>query len=468
MKLRKILTPVSILFIKTLYNRAITTLLLFYIISSVGCSPKSDNQTHVKISNNQWQINGEPTNKGSEAEGLLMNIRMVNSVFEDMGPSGKEHLNDFDPEENTSRFIQSIPKYIEHGVNGFTISLQGGLPGYEGAINSAFNADGSLRKNYLDRVTRVIQAADQHGVVIILTCFYQRQHSHERAFNGKQAIMDAAENVARWISGQGFTNVLLEISNEYAHGGFKNWNAGEWLLSVPGQVELIHHAKAVSPNLLVSTSGMGNGLIPPDIAHAADFILIHFNNTPVAEIPDKIEKVLGYGKPIICNEDDKIGQIGAEAARLSVVSGAGWGFMHSKKNQHAPFEFEGATDDTAVYQMISRLTTPNKSIKEIQETPISVLITTPKDGDVFPPDNPITIKAVTTGLDNFGDTQVQFFANNKPIGNSNTSPWEITWDHIPIGKYELKAVVKDSQGQVFVTSRIVDFEIKPSQSLQIQ
>lgn len=96
---------------------------------------------------------------------------------------------------------------------------------------------------------------------------------------GKPAIFNAVGNVSRWVKEEGFTNVLLEISNEYAHGGFKNWVDGEWLTSVSGQVELIHHAKAIAPGLLVSTSGLGDGTVAEAIANAADFILIHFNTT---------------------------------------------------------------------------------------------------------------------------------------------------------------------------------------------
>ena len=37
------------------------------------------------------------------------------------------------------------------------------MPGYEGALNSAFEPDGSLRDSYLRRVRRVIEACDRHG-----------------------------------------------------------------------------------------------------------------------------------------------------------------------------------------------------------------------------------------------------------------------------------------------------------------
>src|SRR5262245_47821738 len=40
-------------------------------------------RTHVSLRGARWCINDEPTNRGTRAEGLLMNVRMVNAVFED-------------------------------------------------------------------------------------------------------------------------------------------------------------------------------------------------------------------------------------------------------------------------------------------------------------------------------------------------------------------------------------------------
>jgi hypothetical protein len=318
--------------------------------------------TIISINNTQWFINNKIINPHSSAEGLLMNVRMANAVFEDIGQYSAIYLHEFSPCTNTSMFITQIKEYVASGINAFTISLQGGYPGYEGAINSAFNPDGTLRLPYFDRVKDVILEADACGAVIILTCFYQRQHSHKLALTGKDAIRNAVRNVASWITSQGFTNVLLEISNEYDHPGYAKWNDGSWLRSIKGQVELIHLAKYTAPHLLVSTSGIGNGHYPKDLAEASDFILIHFNDTHLKDYNNRIQILKPYNKPIVCNEDDKIDKIGSIAAKISVIHGIGWGFMHSSKNQYVPFEFDGINDDLDVYNTISELTDSNASV----------------------------------------------------------------------------------------------------------
>lgn len=314
-------------------------------------------QTRVSIEAERWLLDGLVTYRGQPAEGLLMNVRVVNSVFEDTGPAAADNLPPgYDPEENTAAFIARIPAYVASGVRAFTVSLQGGHPGYEGAVNSAFEADGRLRVSYLARVRSVIEACDRAGCVVILSCFYQRQHSHERALSGRAAIEAAVDNVAAWIREEGFTNVALEIANEYAHDGFRNWNDGDWLRTPEAQVALIERARAVHPELLVSTSGLGGGRIDARIAKAADFVLIHFNRTAITDFGARIAEARAHGKPVVGNEDDKVGAAGAEAAAEAVRHGASWGFMHSGKNQRVPFEFAGPDDDPVAYARIAALT----------------------------------------------------------------------------------------------------------------
>jgi CubicO group peptidase (beta-lactamase class C family) len=63
-------------------------------LAGVGCAtlPRTATRTEVAIEGSRWLINGRPPHAGSPAEGLLMNVRMVNAVFEDMGSAGKKHL----------------------------------------------------------------------------------------------------------------------------------------------------------------------------------------------------------------------------------------------------------------------------------------------------------------------------------------------------------------------------------------
>src|SRR4051812_6913648 len=79
--------------------------------------------TRVAIVDGRWHINGAVTCRGTPAEGLLMNVRMVNATFED------RNRPNFDAEANASEFLAKLPDYVAHGARAFTLNLQGGMPG---------------------------------------------------------------------------------------------------------------------------------------------------------------------------------------------------------------------------------------------------------------------------------------------------------------------------------------------------
>ncbi|MCA9050810.1 MAG: hypothetical protein KDA89_18860, partial [Planctomycetaceae bacterium] len=271
-------------------------------------------QTVVSISGARWLINGRPTNVGTPCEGLLMNVRMVNATFEDRGRP------DFDANANTARFIARIPDYAAHGVNAFTLNLQGGMPGYEGAVNSAFHPDGSLRNDILQRAERVIRACDAKGLVVILGLFYQRQ---SKILRDEAAVRYGVVNAVRWVRSLDCGNVVVEIANEYPHRGFVH----DVIRSPEGQAALIRLAQETAPGLLVTASGYGDGRVHPEVAEACDFLTPHWNGTKVADIPNRVSALRRFNKPVVCNEDDKTGAAAVAALRSSIESGAGYGLM---------------------------------------------------------------------------------------------------------------------------------------------
>ncbi len=199
---------------------------------------------------------------------------------------------------------------------------------------------------------RAIEACDRNGAVVILGCFYQRQ---DQILRDENAVRSGVVNVVKRIKAKGFTNVVLEIANEFPHSGFDH----QILKTPKGQVELIRLAKQTAPDLLVSTSGIGDGRLPDVVAEASDFLLIHFNGVPLDAIPERIAALKKFGKPIVCNEDDKVGEQGARAAELCVANGASWGLMAKAVNQRFPFTFKGAADDPIVYAKLKELTSPH-------------------------------------------------------------------------------------------------------------
>lgn len=336
--------PTGIVLMKTLSFPALVVLLSAAAPSSAApASPTSTLGTQVTIVEGRWRVNGRLTNPGSAAEGLLMNVRMVNATFED------RRRPEFDAEANTDEFIGTLPDYAAHGVNAVTLNLQGGMPGYEGAVNSAFAPDGSLRTNYLHRVERVIRACDQRGLAVILGLYYQRQ---SRILRDDVAVRAGVVNAVRWIRERGFGNVVVEIANEYPHRGF----AHAIIRDPAGQASLLRLAKATAPALLVTASGYGDGLVHAEVAAACDFLTPHWNGTRVGDIPARVETLKRFGRPVVCNEDDKVGADAVAALRASVAAGCAYGLMLKDHNQAFPFHFNGAADDPVFYAALKALT----------------------------------------------------------------------------------------------------------------
>src|SRR5207302_207208 len=153
--------------------------LLLWISSALpGTGAETDRGITVAIVGDEFQINGKPTYpgrtwRGRKIQGLLLNSRMVQGIFDDRNPltAGQWKYPDtgkWDPERNTREFIAAMPVWRQHGLLAFTINLQGGSPqGYskdQPWHNSAIEADGALRPDYLGRLERIIGQADELGL----------------------------------------------------------------------------------------------------------------------------------------------------------------------------------------------------------------------------------------------------------------------------------------------------------------
>ena len=289
--------------------------ILFQNVSVNAEQPAS--KTSVSIVGDAFYINGEPTYKGriwkgKKIEGLLLNARLVQGIFDDLNPDTVSRwaypdTGKWDAERNTREFIAAMPEWRRHGLLAFTINFQGGSPlGYSQVQpwhNSAFEADGSLRADYTARLERIINRADELGMVVILGYFYFGQ---DERLSNEAAVERAADNATNWILDHCWRNVIVEVNNEcnvrYDHAILK-----------PDRVhELIKRVKQIKRDgrhLLAGTS-YGGGTIPKEnVVSVSDFLLIHGNGVSdpkrIAEMVRKTRDVPGYtAKPVLFNEDD--------------------------------------------------------------------------------------------------------------------------------------------------------------------
>ena len=292
-------------------------LLLCLLLLGADAQEAPKRKTHVTISGAEFHINGKRTYEGREwngmkIEGLLMNSRMVQGIFHDQNPETVSRwaypdTGRWDPERNTREFIQAMESWRRHGLLAFTINLQGGSPqGYSKEQpwhNSAIDANGDLIPEYMQRLERILDRADELGMAVILGYFYFGQ---DERLKDEAAVIRATDNATQWLRARGYRHVLVEINNEcnvrYDHPILQPKRVHEL-------IERVQKSNTPDHRLYVSTS-YGGGTIPlENVVRTADFILIHGNGVSdpkkISDMVRKTRAVPGYQpKPILFNEDD--------------------------------------------------------------------------------------------------------------------------------------------------------------------
>src|SRR5262245_2526324 len=200
-------------------------LALLLAVALASRSPAAERRTDVGVRGDTFLINGRPTYsgrtwKGKKIEGLLLNSRMVQATFDDLNPdtAGLWKYPDtgkWDAERNTREFVAAMPSWRKHGLLAVTLNLQGGSPqGYSRSQpwhNSTFAADGSLRPAYMKRLQKVLDRADELGMVVILGLFYFGQ---DERLKDEAAVKRGVDSALDWLFERGYTNVLIEVNNE--------------------------------------------------------------------------------------------------------------------------------------------------------------------------------------------------------------------------------------------------------------
>ena len=331
--------------------------------------------TEISIEGDKFLVNGIPTNekvtfRGVSIEGLMMNSRMANAVFDDDNEFTR-HLWDYpdnekwDADRNTNELVEMLPTYMSKGLSCINVNLQGASPlGYyksnpdglsdlmtriqakfpdaiEPEIwkglpdtrsqpwdSGAFTEKGNLKPAFMARAAKVIEAADEIGMIVCLGLFYFGQDERIR---DEESVKTAVEETTNWVLTRGYTNVLLEINNEcdvplYEHE-----------ILCPGRVhELIELSKSISragTRLLVSTSFTRRMIPTEEVIESSDFILLHGNgmHDPV-EITTRVLETRNTpsytGQPIFFNEDDHF-EFENESNNFvaALEQRAGWGFF---------------------------------------------------------------------------------------------------------------------------------------------
>lgn len=275
-------------------------------------------KTEVSIVKDQFYVNGKPTYagrswKGKKIEGLLLNSRMVQGVFDDRNSLTVDKwkypdTGKWDANRNTREFVAAMPEWRAHGLLSFTVCMQGGSPeGYSKQQpweTGAYEADGTLIPEYLDRLRLILDKADELGMVPIVGCFYFGQ---DQRLENDRAVRKALTGTVEWILSREYKNVLLEVANECDVRSYDHAILRPEL--IPLLVKEAQGVKRRGRRLLVGTSFGGRAIPTEGVAAVSDFLLIHGNGVKdpaiITEMVRRTRALKSYRPmPILFNEDD--------------------------------------------------------------------------------------------------------------------------------------------------------------------
>jgi len=314
-----------------------------------GLAAAGPRRTKVAIRGDQFYLNGRPTYagrsyRGMKIEGLLLNNRCVQATFDDRNPEtrGRWAYPDtgrWDAERNLREFLAVLPLWRRQGLLAFTVNLQGGSPeGYSKGQpwdNSAIEGDGGLRPEYLARLGRVLERADELGMVVIVGYFYFGQ---DQRVKDEAAVRRAVAGATDWLLAGGYENVLAEINNEcdvkaYDHEILKPARVHEL-------IELAKSRQSGGRRLLVGTSYGGGTAAEANVIRSSDFLLLHGNGP---DDPERIRRMIrktrstaGYRPmPVLINEDDHFRFGEAENHMMAALGEyVSWGYFDPGKSDY--------------------------------------------------------------------------------------------------------------------------------------
>jgi hypothetical protein len=160
-------------------------------------------------------------------------------------------------DEDAKELIDNLDVFKSYGVNTVSVFFMGSRFGDV----KGYRPDASLDPVYSGRMARIIEGADQRGMVVLVGCLYwSNSRAKEDLGYWKQEHADkAVANTVRWLKDHDFRNVFIDPDNEGMASRAKGW-------SIKKMIDAAHQ---VDPSYVI---GYNNGAAPPD---NADILLHH-------------------------------------------------------------------------------------------------------------------------------------------------------------------------------------------------
>ncbi len=304
---------------------------------------------HRPLSRGDWRKTYDVGPFRKQARGKLLGLRTSYGLFQDRWLDDPE----FNADANTDSLIAALKRYKSYGLNVISVSLQGGHEPYSaagetprtgqardgeegGALISAFAADGSLDEEWARRLARLLEAADQNGIFIVLTYFTPDQ---DEIFESPEAIVAAARNMTRWLIEHDARNVIIDLADRWDieseiwdFGRFIPRNIGSLVLDVRDQFN------SAAFTLPIGATGGNDLTYPSSLAKICDVILVRAGERTAAQRVMPLDQLQEADRPVVLFGADPLAAAAADRA-------AGAVFAAPAGTAQFPFEYGAGEAD---------------------------------------------------------------------------------------------------------------------------
>ena len=130
-------------------------------------------------------------------------------------------------DETANQLIENLDVFKSYGVNTVSAFMMGSRFG----DIKGYLPDSSLDPVYRDRLGRIIEAADERGMIVLVGCLYWSD-SKAKEDLGKWQEADAVKAVANtvgWLAEKDYTNVIIDPDNEGMSYQHNKWDISKMI-----------------------------------------------------------------------------------------------------------------------------------------------------------------------------------------------------------------------------------------------
>lgn len=183
-----------------------------------------------------FSVMGEKTYLNGQ-EIVLKGLRLSNALISD---------------KTVDETIAQLDTFAYYGLNSFSVYFQGSRFGDV----KGYREDATLDPIYASRMSRLIEAANKKGFVVLVGCLYwSTSRAKWDSWTQEEANL-AIANTVRWLKEHDYRNVFVDVDNE-----------GMALKSNKiDNLKLVKAGKAIDPSCIIATNFKGGPPLEADLA----------------------------------------------------------------------------------------------------------------------------------------------------------------------------------------------------------